>query len=110
MTNAIAHHCHLGETTFIYREIRTNFIFVSHFFFINFLYASRITQGGMSRFAASHLGLNRLPMSLKMMSGLNELISLQVYVIFISRLGKDASRGRCLTLIQTYYVSKWKNS
>ena len=56
----------MGESTFIFRGVRSDFYFLSHFS-MKFLCAhrSRIAPDGMPRSAASHLGLYFLPMSHK---------------------------------------------
>ena len=61
MTNGFSHHYHLGESSFIFRGIRSDFKF-SYNFLMKFLLANRIAPDGMPRSAASHLGLYCLPM------------------------------------------------
>ena len=62
LTNGFSHYYHLGESTFIFRGVRCDFKFLSHFS-VKFLKANRIAPDGTPRSAASHLGLNCLPMS-----------------------------------------------
>ena len=64
LTNGFSHHYHLGESTFIFRGVRSDFYFLSHFS-MTFLCANRIAPDGTPRSAASHLGLFCLPMSHK---------------------------------------------
>ena len=64
MTNGFSHHYLLDESTFIFRGVRTDFEFLSHFS-MKILYANRIAPDGTPRSAASHLGLFCLPMSHK---------------------------------------------
>ena len=59
MTNVFSHRYQLGESTFIFWDIRCVI------FSMNFLQANRIAPDGTPRFAASHLGLFCLPMSHK---------------------------------------------
>ena len=86
MTNALVHHYQLGESTFIFRGIRSDFSFLFHFF-TKFLCVNRIAPDGTSQNAASdgtsqnaasnlglNCGLNCLPMSHKRMPGLYELM------------------------------------
>ena len=54
----------LDEATFIFRVVRSDFYFLSHFS-MKFLCANRIAPDGTPRSAASHLGLFCLPMSHK---------------------------------------------
>ena len=54
----------LDESTFMFRGVRNDFYFLSHFS-MKFLYANRIAPDGTPRSAASHLGLFCLPMSHK---------------------------------------------
>ena len=61
LTNGFAHHRQLDEFTFIFRGVRSDFYFLSHFS-MKFLCANRIAQVGTPRSAASHLGLYCLPM------------------------------------------------
>ena len=64
LTNGFSHRYYLGESTFIFRGIRSDF----YFFFnclMKILLANRITPDGTPRSAASHLGLYCLPMSHK---------------------------------------------
>ena len=48
MANGLAHHYQLGESTFILRDIRSDFAFLFHFW-IKFLSASRIAPDGTPR-------------------------------------------------------------
>ena len=64
MTNGFSHHYHLEESAFIFRGVRSDFKFLSHFS-MNFCYANRIAPDWTPRSAASHLGLFCLPMSHK---------------------------------------------
>ena len=64
LTNGFSHHYQLGESTFIFRDVRSDFYFLSHFL-MKFLQANRIAPDGTPRSAASHLGLCCLPMSHK---------------------------------------------
>ena len=63
LTNGFSHHYQLGESTFIFRGVRSDF-FLSQFL-MKFLCANRIAPDGTPRSAASHLGLCCLPMSHK---------------------------------------------
>ena len=58
LTNRFSHHYQLDESTFVFRGVRCDFIFLSHIS-MTFLCANRIAP------AASHLGLFCLPMSHK---------------------------------------------
>ena len=62
--NGFSHHYQLDESSFIFRGVRGDFPFLSHFS-MKFLFANRIAPDGTPRFAASHLGLCCLPMSHK---------------------------------------------
>ena len=64
LTNGFSHRYHLGESTFIFKGIGSDFKF-SYKFLMIILLANRIAPDGMPRFAASHLGLYCLPMSHK---------------------------------------------
>ena len=64
MTNGFSHYYHLGEFTFIYRGIRSDFQY-SNKFLMKIPLANRIAPDGTPRSAASHLGLFCLPMSQK---------------------------------------------
>ena len=64
MTNGPSHSYHLGESTFIFGDIRCDFRFLFTFS-MNFLYANRIASDRTPHFAASHLGLFCLPTSQK---------------------------------------------
>ena len=64
LTNGFSHHYQLGESAFIFRDVRSDFYFLSHFS-MKFLQANRIAPDGTPRSAASHLGLCCLPMSHK---------------------------------------------
>ena len=78
LTSGFSHHYHLEESTLIFRGVRSDFYFLSHFS-MKFLGANRIAPDGTPRSAASHLGLFCLPMShkrdapIKGTPGLNEL-------------------------------------
>ena len=65
LTNGFSHCYQLGESTFIFRGVRSNFYFLSHFS-MKFLCANRIAPDGTPQNAASHLGLYCLPTSHKM--------------------------------------------
>ena len=64
LTNGFSHYYHLGESTFIFGGVMSEFYFSSHFS-IKFLCVNRIDSDGTPRFAVSHLGLYCLPMSHK---------------------------------------------
>ena len=64
MMNGFFRHYHLGESTFIFRGIRSDFDFSFHFS-MKLLLANRIDPDGTPHSAASHLGLFCLPMSHK---------------------------------------------
>ena len=64
LTNGFSHHYHLDVSIFIFRGVRSDFYFLSHFS-MKFLSANRIAPDGKPRSAASHLGLFCLPMSHK---------------------------------------------
>ena len=64
LTNGFSHHYQLDESTFIFKGVRSDFYFLSHFS-MKFLCANRIAPDGSPRSAASHLGLCCLPMSHK---------------------------------------------
>ena len=64
LTNGFSHYYHLGESTFIFRGIRSDFQFLNKFL-MKILLANRIAPDGMPSSAASHLGLFCLPMSHK---------------------------------------------
>ena len=64
LTNGFSHRYHLGESTFIFRGVRSDFYFL-YYFSMNLLFANRIAPDGTPRSAASHLGLFCLPMSHK---------------------------------------------
>ena len=61
LTNGFSHYYHLGESTFIFRGIRSDFQFLNKFL-MKILLANRIAPDGTPRSAASHLGLFCLPM------------------------------------------------
>ena len=73
MTNGLSHPNHLNESTSIFRGIRSEFSFLFHFL-MKFISANRIAPDGTPRFAASHLGLFCLPMSIKRTPGLYGLM------------------------------------
>ena len=64
MRNGFPHPYQLDKSIFIFRGIRSIFAFVFHFS-MKIASANRIAPDGTPRFAASHLGLFRLPMSHK---------------------------------------------
>ena len=65
LTNGFSHHYQLGESTFIFRGVRSVlFYLLSHFSMI-FLCANRIAPDGTPQNAASHMGLFCLPLSHK---------------------------------------------
>ena len=64
LTNGFSHHYQLDEFTFIFRGVRSDYYFLSHFS-MKFLCANRIAPDGTPRTAASHLGLCCLPISHK---------------------------------------------
>ena len=59
--NGFSHRYHLGEATFIFRGVRSDFQIVFNFS-MKILSANRIAPDGTPRSAASHLGLFCLPM------------------------------------------------
>ena len=66
MTNGLSHVYHLDETTFIFRDIRSNFSFLFHFNCFDENHVSKQNgPDGTPCFSASHLGLFCLPMSHK---------------------------------------------
>ena len=64
LTNGSTHHDHLGESTFIFRGVRSDLRSLSCFS-MKFLPANRIAPDGTPHSAASHLGLFCLPLSHK---------------------------------------------
>ena len=64
LTNEFSKYYHLGESTFIFRGIRSDFQVLNKFF-MKILLANRIAPDGTPRSAASHLGLLCLSMSHK---------------------------------------------
>ena len=64
LTNGFSRHYHLGESTLIFRGIRSDFQFLNKFL-MKILSANRIAPDGTPHSAASHLGLFCLPMSHK---------------------------------------------
>ena len=64
VTNGLSNPYHLDESTFVLRDIRSNFTFLFHFS-MKFLQANRIAPDGTPHFTASHLGLFSMPMSHK---------------------------------------------
>ena len=64
MMNRISHHYHLGQSTSIIRDTRSDFEFL-FLFSMKFLLANRKAPDGTPRSAASHLELFCLPMSHK---------------------------------------------
>ena len=78
LTNGLSHLYHLGESTFIFRGVRNDFLFIfflSHFS-IKFFCANRIAPDGTPRSAASHLELCCLPMSQKKDARLTKAIGI----------------------------------
>ena len=53
LTNGFSHHCHLGESIFIFRGIRSDFKF-SYRFLMKILLTNRIPPDGTLGSAASH--------------------------------------------------------
>ena len=68
MANGFSHHYQLGESTFICKGTRCDFLFI-YDFSMKFLYANRIALDGTPRAVVSHLGLYCLPMSHKKDAG-----------------------------------------
>ena len=64
LTTGFYNHYQLGESTFSFRAVRSEFYFLSHFS-MKFLCANRIAPDGTTRSAVSRLGLYCLPMSHK---------------------------------------------
>ena len=64
MTNGLAHHYHLGESTVILEALGVIFIFLLNVS-LKFFSANRIAPDGTPHSAASHLGLFYLPRSHK---------------------------------------------
>ena len=62
LMNEFSHSYLLGESTFMFRGVRSDFYFLSCFS-MKFLCANRIAPDGTPRSVASHLGLYCLPMS-----------------------------------------------
>ena len=62
--NGFSNHYQLDESTFIFRDVRSDFYFLFNFS-MKFLSANRIAPDGTPCSAASHLGLYCLPMSNK---------------------------------------------
>ena len=60
MTSGHVHHYHLGGSTFYFRGLRSDFVFLLHFS-MKFLSANRTAPDGTSYSAASHLGLYCFP-------------------------------------------------
>ena len=71
MTNRFTHHYHLGETTIIFRGVRSDFYFLP--LLMKFLLANRIAPDGTPHSVASNLGLFCLPISHKWDTRLKEL-------------------------------------
>ena len=65
LTNGFSHRYHLGEFTFVFRGLRCDFKFLSHFFDEFSLSKQNSPRWDAPRSAASHLGLYCLPMSHK---------------------------------------------
>ena len=55
-TNGLAHYYHLDESTFMFRELLIDFVFLFHFS-MKFCKANRIAPDGTPHSAPSHLGL-----------------------------------------------------
>ena len=64
LTNGFSHHYHQGESTFIFRGVRSDFLILFNFS-MKILQTNRIAPDGTPRSAASHLALFCLPMSHK---------------------------------------------
>ena len=84
LTNGFSHYYHLGESTFIFGGIRSDFQFLNKYS-MKILLANRIAPDGTPRSAVSHLGLFCLPMThkrdaIKGTPGINEL-SIVLYMI-----------------------------
>ena len=62
VTNGFSHPYHLDESDFVLRGFKSIFSFLFHFS-MKIKIANRIAPDGTPRFAASHLGLFCLPMS-----------------------------------------------
>ena len=60
MMNGLAHHYHLGESTVIFRDVRSDFEFLFHFS-MKFFLASRIAPDVMQYCGALHLGVFCMP-------------------------------------------------
>ena len=74
MTNVLSHSYHLGDSTFIFMGIRSNFSFLFHF-------SNRIAPDETPRFAPPHLGLFCLPIThIKRTSCLYELKACTEYI------------------------------
>ena len=72
LTNGFSHHYQLGESTFIFRGVRSDFYFSSHFS-IKFPCTNRIASDGTPRSAVCLCPTKRTP-------GLNELNSIFSYL------------------------------
>ena len=70
LTHGFSHHYQLDESTFIFRGVRSDFLFFISFFDEISLHENGISPDGTQRSAASHLGLFCLPMSHKRRPGL----------------------------------------
>ena len=68
LTNGLSHHYHVGQSTVIFRCIRSDSEFF--FFSMKLFLVNRIATDGTPCSVASHLGLCRLPMSRKKVLGL----------------------------------------
>ena len=75
LTNEFTHHCHLEESTVIFKGIRIDFRFLFHFS-MKILFANRIAPDGTPRSAASHRGYAVCLCPTKRTPGLYELIQI----------------------------------
>ena len=100
MTNEFTHYYHLGESTVIFRGVRSDFEFLFHFS-TKFFYANRIAPDVTPPSAASHLGLYSLPMSHNI-----RLLAYDVAVFqWITSCNKRVMTTRVLTLLREYVTS-----
>ena len=72
LMNGFSHHYHLGQSTFIFRGVRSDFK-ILFIFSMKMPLANIIAPDGTPRSAASHLGYYVCPCPIKGMPGLNEL-------------------------------------
>ena len=91
--NGFSHHYQLDVSTFIFRGVRSDFYFLSHFS-MKFLCANRIATDVTPHSAASHLGLCCLAMSHKKDTRLirDKKEAILCSIINISRWGPNADR------------------